>query len=55
MSRRTIPIGTVAAFSQNELLNNGEVPVTPAAQLRRFGSVQILTMPYAGTLQANVK
>jgi rod shape-determining protein MreC len=41
-----IPIGHVGAFSQNRLLNNGEVPVTPLASLRHFTAVQILTKPY---------
>jgi rod shape-determining protein MreC len=50
-----IPIGTVSSFSQNELLNSGEVPVAPAAQLRQFDAVQILTKPYAGTEEANVR
>ena len=49
-----IPIGRVSSFSQNELLNNGQVPVAPSASLRRFTSVQILTKPYAGTLRAGV-
>lgn len=44
-----IPIGRVASFGQNELLNNGQVPVTPLASIRRFTSVQILTKPYAGS------
>jgi rod shape-determining protein MreC len=42
-----IPIGRVTAFSQNELLNHGQVPVTPLASIRRFTSVQVLTKPYA--------
>jgi rod shape-determining protein MreC len=50
-----IPIGTVAAFSQNDLLNTGQVPVTPLASMRRFTSVQILTKPYAGSQEALVK
>ena len=49
-----IPIGRVSSFSPNELLNNGQVPVTPSASLRRFTSVQILTRPYAGTERASV-
>ena len=50
-----IPIGTVAGFSQNELLTNGQVPVTPAADLRRFDFVQILTKPHPGTALASVR
>ena len=42
-----IPIGRVSAFSQNELLNQGQVPVAPLASVRRFTSVQVLTKPYA--------
>ena len=49
-----IPIGRVGSFSQNSLLNGGQVPVTPSASLRQFTSVQILTKPYAGTQQASV-
>ena len=51
-----IPIGHVAAFSQNELLNHGQVPVSPLASIRRFTSVQVLTKPYApaGNVEASV-
>jgi rod shape-determining protein MreC len=48
-----IPIGKVAAFSPNSLLNNGEVPVTPLASIRRFTSVQILTKPYGDAKAAD--
>ena len=50
-----IPIGHVADFNQNELINNGQVPVVPQASLRHFTSVQILTKPVTGTVEANVK
>ena len=50
-----IPIGRVAAFSPNELLNNGEVPVTPIASIRRLTSVQILTRSVAGQEAADVR
>jgi rod shape-determining protein MreC len=50
-----IPIGTVLPVSQNELLNNGQVTVSPLADIRHFDSVQILTRPHAGTEQASVK
>ena len=43
-----IPIGRVAAFSPNTLINSGQVPVTPLASVRGFTAVQILTKPYAG-------
>jgi rod shape-determining protein MreC len=49
-----IPIGHVASFSQNDLLNTGQVPVSPLASLRRLTSVQILTKPYAGNVEASV-
>ena len=48
-----IPIGRVADFSQNTLINSGQVPVTPAASLRLFTAVQVLTKPYAGTEAAD--
>ncbi len=44
-----IPIGQVSNASQNELLNNQQVQVVPAANLRRISIVQILTRPHAGT------
>ena len=47
-------IGTVASFNPNELLNNGEVPVTPTADVRNFTSVQILTKVNSGTESAQV-
>ena len=49
-----IPIGRVNTFSQNELLNQGQVPVTPLASLRRFTSVQVLTKPYGNDKAADV-
>jgi rod shape-determining protein MreC len=49
-----IPIGRVAAFNQDELLNSGQVPVTPLASIRHLTSVQILTKPYAGSAEASV-
>lgn len=49
-----ILIGTVASFNPNELLNNGQVPVTPTADVRNFTSVQILTKVNAGTEAAQV-
>jgi rod shape-determining protein MreC len=47
-----IPIGTVAQFSENQLFNNGEIQVTPAADLRHFDVAQILTASRAGTVRA---
>ena len=49
-----ILIGTVASFNPNELLNNGQVPVTPTANVRSFTSVQILTKVGSGTERAQV-
>jgi rod shape-determining protein MreC len=49
-----ILIGTVAGFDPNELLNSGQVPVTPTANVRTFTSVQILTKVGSGTERAQV-
>jgi rod shape-determining protein MreC len=49
-----IPIGWVAQFNENDLLNNGQVPVTPAADLQHFDVVQVLTQPQPGTARAQV-
>jgi rod shape-determining protein MreC len=49
-----IPIGTVSNASQNELLNNGQVQVAPAADLRHLDAVQILTRARAGTQRAQI-
>ncbi len=48
-----IPIGTVSNVS-NDLANNGEVQVTPDADLRHLAVVQILTTPHAGTARAQL-
>jgi rod shape-determining protein MreC len=50
-----ILIGTVASFNPNELLNSGQVPVTPTANVRTFTSVQILTKVGSGAERAQVK
>jgi rod shape-determining protein MreC len=42
-----IPIGQVASANQNTLINNQEVTVTPAADIRHMSLVQILTRPTA--------
>jgi rod shape-determining protein MreC len=47
-----IPIGWIASVDENQLFNDGQVQVTPAANLRRFDVVQILTRPQAGTERA---
>ena len=44
-----IPIGQVSDANQNALINNRQVKVTPAADLRHLDFVQILTQPQAGT------
>lgn len=49
-----ILIGTVANFSPSELLNNGQVPVTPAADVRNFTVAQILTQVAPATQSAQV-
>ena len=43
-----IPIGLVSSADQNELLNNQQVQVAPAADLRHLSFVQILTLPHPG-------
>ena len=48
-----IPIGTVASVG-NDLPNNGEIQVTPAADLRHLSVVWILTSPHAGTERAQL-
>jgi rod shape-determining protein MreC len=50
-----IPIGTVSNASQDMLLNNQEVQVNPAVDLRHLNVVQILTSPHAGTQRASVR
>jgi rod shape-determining protein MreC len=49
-----IPIGQVSSASQNDLLNNGQVEVDPAADLRHVDPVQILTRPHPGSQRAQV-
>ena len=50
-----LPIGQVVKnVNQNQLFNDNEVQVTPAADLRHFDSVQILTKPHAGAERAQV-
>lgn len=48
-----IPIGQVASVG-NSLANNGEVQVTPAADLRHFDVVQVLTAPHGGTTRVQL-
>jgi rod shape-determining protein MreC len=49
-----IPIGQVSNASQNDLMNNGQVQVNPAVDLRHLDAVQILTSPHAGAQRAQV-
>jgi rod shape-determining protein MreC len=49
-----IPIGKVLPVDENQLLNNGEIQVTPQADLRGVDVVQILTRPAPGTERAQV-
>jgi rod shape-determining protein MreC len=49
-----IPIGWVASVDENKLFNDGQIQVTPAANLRRFDVVQILTSSHPGTERAQV-
>jgi rod shape-determining protein MreC len=49
-----IPIGTVSNFNPDTLANNGEVSVTPVADLRHLETTQILTSPHAGSARAQL-
>ncbi len=49
-----IPVGQVSSASQNDLINNGQVQVDPAADLRHVDPVQILTRPHPGSQRAQV-
>lgn len=49
-----IPIGYVSDNNYDNLANNGEVQVTPAANLRGLDVVQILTAPHAGSARAQL-
>jgi rod shape-determining protein MreC len=49
-----IPIGQVSGANQDELLNNGQVQVSPAADLRHLDAVQVLTAPHAGAERAQL-
>jgi rod shape-determining protein MreC len=49
-----IPIGFVAQFKEDQLFNDGQIQVTPAADLRRFDVAQILTAPHPGLERAQV-
>jgi rod shape-determining protein MreC len=49
-----IPIGQVSNADQNQLLNNQQVQVVPAANLRHLSAVQVLTSPHANTARAQI-
>jgi rod shape-determining protein MreC len=49
-----IPIGQVSNANQDELINNRQVQVDPAADLRHLDAVQILTRARAGTQRAQL-
>jgi rod shape-determining protein MreC len=49
-----LPIGYVTNNNYDNLSNNGEVQVTPAADLRHLDVVWILTSPHAGTTRAQL-
>ncbi len=51
---RGIPIGQVSNASANNLINNQEVQVSPAADLRHLAVVQVLTTPNASNVRAQV-
>jgi rod shape-determining protein MreC len=51
---RGIPIGQVSNASANNLINNQQVRVSPAADLRHLSIVQVLTSPHAGAVRAQV-
>jgi len=49
-----IPIGWVTQFNEDQLFNDGQITVTPAADLRHFDTVQILTAPQPGIERAQL-
>jgi rod shape-determining protein MreC len=49
-----IPIGWVAPVNEDQLFNDRQIQVTPAADLRHFNVAQILTAPRPGTERAQV-
>jgi rod shape-determining protein MreC len=52
---RGIPIGQVSNASANNLINNNQVQVSPAADLRHLAVVQVLTAPEARGIRAQVR
>jgi rod shape-determining protein MreC len=51
---RGIPIGQVSNASENSLINNNEVQVSPAADLRHLSVVQVLPAPHGAAVRAQV-
>jgi rod shape-determining protein MreC len=51
---RGLPIGQVSNANINNLINNGQLEVSPGADLRDLSFVQILTTTQAGTRRAQV-
>lgn len=51
---RGIPIGTVSNANANNLINNNQVTVSPAANLRHLAVVQVLTAPHRQAVRAQV-
>jgi len=49
-----IPIGQISSASESNLLNDGQVQVNPAVDLRHLDAVQILTKPHGGTERAQL-
>jgi rod shape-determining protein MreC len=51
---RGLPIGQISNASENNLINNNQVQVSPAADLRHLSIVQVLTAPRGGSARAQV-
>jgi rod shape-determining protein MreC len=49
-----IPIGQVTQVNENELMNDGQIQISPDADLRHLDAVQILTAPQAAGERAQV-
>jgi rod shape-determining protein MreC len=49
-----IPIGQVTQVNEDQLLNSGQIQISPDADLRHLDAVQILTSPQAAGIRAQV-
>jgi rod shape-determining protein MreC len=49
-----IPIGQVTQVNEDQLLNSGQIQISPDADLRHLDAVQILTSPQAAGMRAQV-